>query len=350
VRPTVNTLRVWVAAAALEMALPMAANAQDPRLQAPEERGGQASESRWVTSLAATSGVLIQQQHGSVTSCLFANPADATGCPAPGSTPLRPAVSGSSRAVSAFVGANFEAMSPALPIPMRPRLFLSGEIIPTFASDNEPAVQGDTGCVKGPELGSPCAKDQPLPLERPYGEDAANGQGSVVETTYSTLSYGANFGVAFPVQVRERRVRIKPSVGWISYEVEASGTVVDAECEPPTRCADVAPPHPAAGPGALREVSLTGDDRQRFHAIGPGLDVEVDTGRFGPLGTSLFVAGRAYRTLGDRSFEFESTQVYGNDGLPLANQAVSARWETEVDPWMYRVGVGLRLQWLGFPK
>jgi hypothetical protein len=73
----------------------------------------------------------------------------------------------------------------------------------------------------------------------------------------------------------------------------------------------------------------------------------MDTGRFGPLGTSIFIGGHAYRTLGDRTIEASTTQVYGNDGLPLANQAVTARWEVDLEPWVYRLGVGLRIQWLG---
>jgi hypothetical protein len=163
--------------------------------------------------------------------------------------------------------------------------------------------------------------------------------------TYETLTFGGNLGVAFPVRVRERRVQIKPSAAWISYAIKTSGTVVDAECEPPTRCTDT-----GGQTGLLRETQLMGSDTQRFHAIGPGLEVEMETGRVGPLGTSVFVAGRAYRTLGDRKIEVETVQTYGDDGLPLANQAVAARWESEAKPWMYRAGVGLRIQWLGWAK
>jgi hypothetical protein len=349
VRPTVNTLVVWIAVAALDASFPIAASAQDPQRADRAGRDGEAGDDRWVPSLAATSGILLQPQDGSVDACLFANPADATGdCPAPGSTPLRPSSSDNDLAVAAFVGANLELMTPALPIPTRPRLFLSGEILPTFADDRNLAGEGDPTCVKGPEPGDPCARDEdPLnPRDTAYGQNEANGQGSVVTTSYDTLSFGANLGVAFPVRAGERRLRIKPSFGWLSYEAVVSGKVVDATCNPTNRCTDVL----NQGPGSLRETILTGSDSRRFNAIGPGLDVEVDTGRFGPLGTSIFLGGRAYRTLGDRTIEITTTQVYPNDGLPLANQAVSARWDAEVGAWMYRLGVGLRVQWLGPPN
>jgi hypothetical protein len=355
VRQPVNILVVWIAATALQVAFPIAATAEDPQREDPQEREG---ESRWGYSLAVTSGVLLQGQDGSVDACLFANPANATGaCPAPAplSTPLRPASDDNDLAIAAFVGANLEVMSPALPVPTRPRLFLSGEILPTFAAKRDVAGEGDPGCVRGPEPGDPCASSEdPLnPRDTPFGQDSANGQGSVVSTDYHTLTFGANLGVAFPAQVGKRRLRIKPSFGWLSYEAKVSGQVVDATCvgldttknppEPTDWCTNVL----NRGTGSLRETNLTGSDTRRFHAIGPGLDVEMDTGRFGPLGTSIFIGGHAYRTLGDRTVTVTQTQVYGNDGLPLANQAVSARWEVDFNAWMFRAGVGLRLQWLG---
>src|SRR5262249_25071188 len=191
-------------------ALPIAAGAQEPPAVAPPafEQG----EDRWLPSIAVTSGVLLQPQDGSLESCLFANPANATGCPATGSTPLRVPASGSDRAIAAYVGADVELMAPALPIPTHPRVFLGAEIVPTLASDRNIANQGDPTCVKGPEPGDVCATQEILgpPRDTPYGQDAANGQGSVLTTNYDTLSYGANLGVAFPVQAGGAPPRIQP--------------------------------------------------------------------------------------------------------------------------------------------
>ena len=305
-------------------------------------------ESRWVPSLALTSGVWLQSQSGEIDSCIFANPADATGeCPAPGSTPLRPPSSGEDLAISAFVGANLELLSPALPIPTRPRFFVSGEILPTFSADRDVTGEGNPSCVMGPRVtDTGVCVDPTVPRDSPFGEADANGVGSVLTTTYDTLSFGANLGVAFPARMEGRALRIKPSVGWISYAAMLEGKLVGLQCVPEDNCTDLV----NGTPGSLRETSLSGSDSGRFHALGPGLDIEMDTGRFGPLGTSIFVGGRAYHTFGDRRLVAEAIEVYGDDGLPLANQAVSARWEAEVDPWIYRVGVGLRLHWLGSTK
>ncbi|TFG96438.1 MAG: hypothetical protein E4H11_03425 [Myxococcales bacterium] len=342
-RPRVNTVAAWIVAAALHAPFPIAASAQSPVAD-------QESEDRWVASLAVTSGVMLQGQDGKTDACLFANPANVTtDCPAPGSTPLRPPSSANDLAIVAFVGPNLELMTPALPIPTRPRFFVSGEILPTFSADRDLSSEGDPTCVSGTAPDSPCARDVGpgnLPTNA-FGQDDALGQGSVVTTTYDTLSFGANLGLAFPVQVGKRRLRIKPSVGWISYEVKVEGKVVDAACQPPNQCTNV---RNVAQPGLLRETILDANDTKRFHAIGPGVDIEMDTGRFGPLGTAIFVGGHAYRTLGDRTVEIATSQVYGNDGLPLANQAVSARWSAEFKPWLFRAGVGLRIQWLGGTK
>ncbi len=119
----------------------------------PEEPTKQAGEDRWVPSLAISGGVTIQNQDGTSDSFLVDVNSD--------STPLRGLIEGSDTAVSPFVGGSLEVMSPALPLPLRPRLFLSGEILPTFASDRDLAVEGDPGCIRGPEPTAPCATKEP---------------------------------------------------------------------------------------------------------------------------------------------------------------------------------------------
>lgn len=334
-------------AAAVGPALLPEASAQGR--ESPEDHFARVGENRWVPSLAVRSGVWLQSQHGDIDSCLFQNPADATGaCPGPPvSMPLRPPSSDDDLAIASFVGANLELMSPALPIPTRPRLFASGEILPTFSADRDLAGEGDPSCIKGPLLTDVDCVDPTVPRTSSFSEADINGEGSKVTTNYDTLWFGASFGVAFPLQVGERWLRIKPSVGWISYKAELEGRLVDGECEPPTSCTAVIG---GVGSGTLREVNLTGSDSRRFHAIGPGLDVEMDTGRFGPLGTSIFLGGRAYRTFGNRRLEAETTTIFPNDGLPLEGEAASARWEAELKPWIYQAGVGLRVQWLGWRK
>jgi hypothetical protein len=263
---------------------------------------------------------------------------------------LQPATSGDDLAVTPFVGASLELMAPALPVWTSPRFFAAGEILPSFGSTRTPAVDGDPGCIRGPEPTAPCARDE-LPGQRinSFGANAANGQGTQLTSEFDLLAFGANLGAAFPFQLGERQLHVKPSVAWISYEVQAEGKVSDAACRPNgpvlTVCTNVyAPGTPAQG--FLRETILTASGSERFHGIGPGLDLEVDTGRFGPIGTSLFLGARAYRVLGDRTIAFGTSQAFSDE---LGNDVATANFEVEVDPWLYRAHVGIRLGWLGSP-
>ncbi|MCH8891040.1 MAG: hypothetical protein IH827_08185 [Myxococcales bacterium] len=279
---------------------------------------------------------------------------------------LRGFVDGNDLAVSPFVGGTLELMTPALPIPTRPRLFLSGEILPTFASDRDLALEGDPDCVRGPEPGAVCAKNEPIDEDgnpvrlTPFGEDSTRGQGSRTSAQIDTLVFGASLGVAFPLKVGKRQLRIKPSVGWIHYKVETNGLVVDAACDtfdtpmgPENRCTDVTlVPGDPPEPGFLRETILADSASQRFNGIGPGLDIEMDTGQFGPLGVSLFMGGRAYAILGDRTISFGTTvtlpEIRDEAGEIIYEEAAaSGRFEAKVDPWIFRAHVGIRFRWLG---
>jgi hypothetical protein len=98
----------------------------------------------------------------------------------------------------------------------------------------------------------------------------------------------------------------------------------------------------------LRDTRLQASDTGRFNGIGPGLDLEMDTGVLGRFGTSIFVGGRAYHILGDRKVELEATQSFPDQGPGLPMAETRAQWSFDADPWMYRVFVGFRVQWLGF--
>ncbi|HEY8153574.1 MAG TPA: hypothetical protein VII72_05540 [Myxococcota bacterium] len=319
---------------ALQVLSPSAVRAQDGA------DGGQAGEDRWVPSFSITGGALIQNQDGFVDSFQFEDG---------GTTPvaLQGVVDGNDLNVAPFVGMNLEVMSPAIPIPTRPRVFLGGEFLPTFATERRVALDKDPGCLKGPLPDAPCIQDiVGIPIS-PIPEDALVGEGSKTTAEFDLLVFGANLGVSFPARIGKRQLRIKPSFGWINYKVKATGLVSDGDCNPDTRCTPISPNPPTVQPGFLRETTLEGSDSLYFNGIGPGLDVEMDVGRYyGWLGVSLFLGGRAYRTLGDRTIEFGTSQAVVDQ---LGSDVAFANWEVEVDPWMYRAHVGIRFQWLGFP-
>jgi hypothetical protein len=344
VRNGADLFRIIGAVAALGALLPIASHASDGGKS--EESTKQAGEDRWVPSLAITSGFTLQKHEGSAASYL-----EEPGEPI---VPLRPSVDGDDDAVSPFVGGVLELMTPALPIPTRPRFFVSGEILPTFASDRDLALEGNPACIRGDYADAPCAKDEDGTRKTSFPEVGATGQGSRTSAEIDTLVYGANLGVAFPLQFGTRQLRIKPSVGWINYKVEAEGLVVDAACNPTGRCTNATPFFVQYG--YLRERTLSGSGSQRFNGIGPGLDIELDTGRFGPIGSSLFIGARGYRILGDRTISFGAEQTFTAEmsdpddpfqRIVFGPERDTASFEVEVDPWVVRAHVGIRFQWLG---
>jgi hypothetical protein len=148
------------------------------------------------------------------------------------------------------------------------------------------------------------------------------------------------------------------------------------------------------GPG-IRRVTLVGNGDRTFHGLGPGLELELEVGRFGPLGVSVFAGADAYRILGERKISFSDSRTCDPPAQPcasgLANEAISvvinnlpltvgpedvispggavpepgilipnvypfgpfgpdtytASWSFEVEEWAYRGGLGIRLHWLG---
>jgi len=322
-------------ALALRALVPLAAAADETGDGAGSAR--QAGEDRWVASFAITSGVFVQKQKGSAESSLLEGGT-------PPAVELQEPVNGHDITVTPFVGGSVELMSPALPIPTRPRFFLGAGLLPALGTERTVAVAGDPDCIRGPEPGVPCTRDETEPRGISFGETSANGQGSKVETEFDALTYNASFGVAFPLRIGERQVRIKPSFGWTHYKVTGKGLVVDAACQPVSQCTDKLLFGSLILPGFLRETTLVGKKSQRFNGIGPGLDVEVDTTRYGPIGVSLFAGAHAYYILENRKFKFGTTQAFDD---PVGMDTANANFEVRVNQWIYRGDVGIRFHWLG---
>jgi hypothetical protein len=386
---SVNGFVSWSAVVALLAALSAASGAQEEEAKARQE--GQAGEDRWVPSLALISGLTIQSQEASVET------RDSVGMLEDFST------EGDDLAVSPYVGANLELMSPALPLPGRPRLFLGVEILPTFAAARDIAKIGDpTGFASQDIPPPPLWPTEPgdPPRVEPcddgeggvrlserecyprfgYTESGILGQGGQTTAEIDPLVFGAAAGVAFPFELRGRPLRVKPSFGWIRYKIDVEGRMLKAQCAPfttpkpveSTACIsfDVrgppVPGDPSNNPdgqhGLTREIVLGAQASQSFNGIGGGLDIEMDVWRVGQFGVSLFLGGRFYRTLGDRTVDLSAEAEFPEetrepsaidppfDGASLPANTFTAKWSFEVDPWMYRAGLGLRLHWLGSQK
>jgi len=247
------------------------------------------------------------------------------------------------------VGVDVQLMTPRIPkIDILPfdigiRGFVSGEVMAVFGPSRATANEGDAGELLFPE-------DQPE-LDS-YPSSAISGTGSEVRSEQDTFEFAAAIGISIPINILNRTVRIKPSFGWLNYKLKISGRLVHAIKD------DVNGSLPGGNPltgsfGAnTRAIDLQKNLTKNINAIGTGVEVELESGKFGPIGAAVFASIHGYKVVGDRKFKFKGSQTFedgtiaaGGDGL--LEDTYRAAWEHEIDPWIYRMKVGLRFHYVG---
>jgi len=320
----------------LPIGFPSSAVAQTTSTQArPSSRPQSDGADRWIPSLALEGGVSFQKWDSGVSSEVC------RGCtiPDPMVEELQPPALGDDRDSTPFIGIQLELTSPELHVPGSPRFFFGAEIAPTFGKERDIAITG----IPARTIGSP--SDNP---SIPFGDTLATGQGAVATMKRDELSFGAWAGLAFPFEAFGRRLEIRPSFNWIRFDVELDGLVSDADCLDvivggfeQNRCIGTSG-NPA---GFLRVTQFSTSTDETFDGIGPGLYIEMEAARVGPIGTTVFGGARFYRILGDKDVEIRSGPITTADELGTDQSA--ARFGFEVDDWLYRFGVGIRFQWLG---
>jgi hypothetical protein len=321
----------------------------------------------WEPALAVTSGFIFQPQEADVVSTIDGGP-DA-------GDPLRPAVDDSDWATAPYVGIQAEMMTPEVTSSSGIRFFVNGEYLPTFAPDLDIAKEADprefeVPVSNFPIAGTPC--EAPNPFIAPgcncplgfgcFFEQEITGVGSKTTATIQEDVFGAAVGVAVPVRVLGRKLMLKPSFGWIRYEVDVEGTVLRAfkkNFTSPTLPSDRPVP-------IVRLVELNDSESRAYNAIGPGLEVEMEVHQMGPVQATLFADAHGYRVLGNRKVKLSDATTADcppASSYPPQSAAIlaflcdtqygipptpySADWSFEVDPWLYRVGVGMRFRWTG---
>jgi hypothetical protein len=333
VNQTVGRIVRGIALCALLAAVSAPASAEPPR---------PAGENRWIPSVAFYSGTTIQKWSGGYdSSCEVGGPGNLlSGLQTCNfwvlpntSGPLRPEDQNSSDlAVSPLVGFNLQLMSPAITaVPGRPRIYIFGESQLTFSTDRDVASEGDPAGVGLPDT-----------VDFPQQASALSltGVGSKTTGTYQTAGWGAGVGIAFPFKIFRRQLWVKPNAAWMRYKVAIDGKVVGGIKNDYTTL----PPRPPYGT-IIRDVTLKSSTEEYYNGIGGGLEIEMDAYHFGPLGISIFLNGNAYKILGERETRMSDTRFYSGDGLPASNY--TANWRFEVDPWIYRIGGGIRFGWVG---
>lgn len=323
--------------------------AQIPSIAEADSAGTGWADARWVPSFAITAGAFTGEQRAAVSSDCRApgsDPPAAASCdPAePGfGSELRPGDENNDDAATPYVGGSLQLATPALAVIGRPRLFAGVEIPYQFGIDRNVAQ-----------------KQRPTGLEEPeeenvgetLQENALLGAGSRTRSEVQGLTFGANAGVSLAFEARGRRFRIKPSANWIRYEVDVLGRVESGICNNAGGSAtqdtcDLDGIKPLGLANAYtRVITLKGGESQWFEGIGPGLELEIDIRRAGPIGASLFLSGGGYYIYSDRTLAFSVTRTIGPDpvGAPVDYHA---DFSFRVDPWLFRAGLGIRFAWLG---
>ncbi len=233
---------------------------------------------------------------------------------------------GDGRLVMPFVAPGLELASPELSDwPARPRLFIHGGPELLFDLERAIAKEGDPGEVTVFTI-DPDGPTGPAPPIFP-GENNVTGVGSETLVQANTLSWGAGIGVSFSFSIWRRTLHVKPSFEYRYDELEVSTGMSTARS--------------ASGNGfcPCRTVSISATDTKAFHAIGPGIELELDGQRAGPMIVTAFMSAQGYYVLGDR---FASVEARGNftTGEPASVVSTLRR-----SPWTLRGGVGLRVRW-----
>ncbi|MFP6563083.1 MAG: hypothetical protein VCC68_01220 [Myxococcota bacterium] len=290
---------------------------------------------RWVPSVAITSGVVAQGAGASVSTADITIPTwdpfvcPPSPCPVNVTQPGRPSDRGNSILFAPFVGGQIELMTPGIQALIgRPRGFFQVGFDVSFGVEYDTALEGDLG-----DLGDD--------LRRPiFIPTVIEGQGS--ETALSILSpiFTAGAGIAFTAEIWGRRVRLKPSFQWMRQQVEMSGRTN----------VPILLSYDGSNDSVYQMVYLKADKTLVWHGIGPGLELEVDAVRTGPITVSLAFYVNAYYLLGNKDIEMTATDMIGpfpTAKPPLPNmQPISSTYTYEQKDWSFRGGVALRFRFL----
>lgn len=224
---------------------------------------------------------------------------------------VRPSADGSDFVITPYVDFVFELMSPELEERLHTSVFVQASVGPSFGQD---VVVANEGALS--ELVFP---DAPF-----FGQGAIQGLGSAVTMESQSPVYGARIGVAVSFPVLQRTLRIKPSVGWSRQAYRASGEVLQVF-------------RPGfAGPNTI--VRLKAAETRSFDAVGPGLEIELDLEEKAGFAISGFAYSHVHYMLRARNGTFGAQDAAG--------RSATFGYHTD-EPWHYRLGVGVRVKWLG---
>ena len=239
---------------------------------------------------------------------------------------LFPDDEGNDTSVATLVGASLELMTPS-PLAgwSRPRLFVHGDLAAAFSFErNVAGVESPDEFALPPGIiVVPGTDSEAQNVE----ERSIVGQGTRSRIQVRRLVWSAGGGIAFRFDVLGRRIRIKPSIEYLRQELDLIGVA--------HRAVKLQEPTSVTSLRHFRLISLTREEQESYDGLGPGLELEIDAARLGPLVSSVYVMGRGYHLFGDLETTFSQVNQYGE----------TATWTFEPESWVWRGGVGFRVRW-----
>ena len=286
---------------------------------------GDPADSRWIPSLSIQTGIAVNKREGEVSSI------------------ERGFQDGRTTQIFGTFGSSLQLETPRLSfIPSQPRFFARADII--YSADDKESLVSE---------GVP--EDSIVKLGDGYNLEAGPveqvvGRGSALRPQVEPLVLGGGLGLSFQTDVLGRKLRIKPSIEWMFQRDEISLEFSDVEGNgnDPDRCQP-----------ECRAVSISAQDTKGYHSLGPGLELDYDTGRAGDFRVSIFSRFSALAILGDRNSRLVATgswltrtveRINGENVITSIDPA-SGREDTTVssrykrDLWSYVVVAGFRIYW-----
>jgi hypothetical protein len=227
-----------------------------------------------------------------------------------------------------------EVMSPMLPLPGRPRLFVQGGgELGTFSSDRIFAIGDLNGDPEADILQFKTLRQRDIlagcKLEVPWTcltsePGAFEGQGSRIDAKVRSPAWFAALGVSFDVPMTSALLlQVKPSAAYNVETVDLSGQITTVELT-----------NPVNQKFAVHRGSAS--DSSTEHSLGFGLELGLVMFRSArPVTTSLYADARFLWALGDTATTFSDP-----GGL--------ATFTVDRENFMIRGGAGVRFSWLGF--
>lgn len=252
-------------------------------------------------------------------------------------TGVRPNKDGDDFLVAPIMGGHIELMSPSVrDLPGAPRFFGHIGVSYSFGGERDLAKEGDPGKLSEP------------PTEPNQTEFAIVNQGSRTSAEIKSPVVMAGMGMAFSFDLAGRRLRLKPSIEYMYEDIEVSGLVSRGWRTEPGRIS------PVFIPPEFQRLTLQGNKRQSFHTLGPGLELEMDAVRTGPMIFSLYFETNAYKTLNERGIDFRTSgapityDVHNNDGSvreTFTTGPQEAEFKFRKSRWTFLTGVGFRVRY-----